>query len=221
MATGTLTGAKLRLTTRSQTYAPHWTAAEWLCFSLWGNSVLSLMLTVVVGYWGLALGRERAWRSELWYKKKKCVQDMLQKIRLLEPCLLQFLFIHKWLGITVHCLCVLRITCLYHELYTTNRIMCSDLVRITDSNDYFVGISESELACCVCAGCAHQILWLRILTQTGQQHNRIRLLDVAQHHMSTADLSEGVALWCPRWYKHVRTALRWFHSFQTLGMWDN
>ena len=41
--------------TRSQTYrAPCWTAAKWLCLSLWGNSLLSLMLTVVVGYWGLA-----------------------------------------------------------------------------------------------------------------------------------------------------------------------
>lgn len=53
--TGALTGAKLRLTIRSQTYrAPWWIAAKWLCFSLWGNSLLSLMLTVVVGYWGLA-----------------------------------------------------------------------------------------------------------------------------------------------------------------------
>lgn len=49
-----LTGAKLRLMTRSQTYRAPWTAAKWLCFSLWGNSLLSLMRTVVVGYWGLA-----------------------------------------------------------------------------------------------------------------------------------------------------------------------
>lgn len=56
MVTGSLTRAKLRLTTQSQMYrAPCWTAAKWLCLSLWGNSLLTLMLTVVVGYWGLAL----------------------------------------------------------------------------------------------------------------------------------------------------------------------
>ncbi len=77
---GTMTGAKLRLTTRSQTYrATCWTAAKWLCFSLWGNSLLSLMLTVVVGYWGLArlLGwvgkKEFGWKwAELRAKMKMC-----------------------------------------------------------------------------------------------------------------------------------------------------
>lgn len=48
--TGSLTGAELRLTIHSQMYrAPCWRAAKWLCLSLWGNSLLSLMLTVVVG----------------------------------------------------------------------------------------------------------------------------------------------------------------------------
>lgn len=55
MVAGSLTGAELRLMTHSQMYrAPCWTAAKWLCLFLWSNSLLSLMLTVVVGYWSLA-----------------------------------------------------------------------------------------------------------------------------------------------------------------------
>lgn len=50
MVTDSLTRAEQRLMTHSQIYrALCWTAAKWLCLSLWGNSLLTIMLTVAIG----------------------------------------------------------------------------------------------------------------------------------------------------------------------------
>lgn len=71
MVTGSLTGAELRLTTRSQTYrAPCCTLSKWLYFSLWGNSLFSLMPTVVVGYWSLASLLWAEWERVAWLKMR-------------------------------------------------------------------------------------------------------------------------------------------------------
>ena len=83
--------------THSQTFrVPCWTAAKWLCLSFWGNSLLSLMLTVAIGYWGLAhflgwVGRgawlDMGWGWQLSWKcwwshvRRFCICMSLSKVK--------------------------------------------------------------------------------------------------------------------------------------------
>lgn len=96
-ATGSLTRVEGRLTTHSQMYrVPCWTLARWLCLSLWGNSLLSLLLTVAFGYRATAQllglgGKKRAW-LELGYEWVQFVFRLRNEM--MEPHLMFCIYIH-------------------------------------------------------------------------------------------------------------------------------
>lgn len=185
--TGTMTGAKLRLTTQSQTYrATCWTAAKWLCFSLWGNSLLSLMLTVVVGYWGLARllglgGKKGVWLQMGW--GRGLTQNVL---RLGDESPVRCLH-SRWFPMTV-----------YYTVHVCCDFICVPMWVTHQSPVFALVLHDRKQEGVYCSWPAVFVPAVlvnsfSILTQTGQQQNRTKMWDVVQH-LESSCFSRGCGI---------------------------